>query len=52
MKKVYQRPVLQSAPVAFGVFGEYGCDNGGGNNDGTQHDGHHRHGGRRGWWWW
>ena len=49
MKKAYERPVLRTMQIAFGVFGSYGNDNGGGGGGG-----HHR-GGRRGggrWWWW
>ncbi len=50
MKKVYERPELRTAQIAFGVFGAYGND--GGNNGGdVDHGGHHHRGGG-GWWWW
>jgi len=50
MKKVYERPVLRTASIVFGVFGAYGCDNGGRDGEGG-HDGTHHRGGS-GWWWW
>ena len=50
MKKNYERPVLRTAAVVFGVFGDYGCDNGGGIDD-HREGWHERHQHHR-WWWW
>ncbi len=48
MKKTYERPMLRSVTIAFGVFGSYGDD--GGDNGGGDRGGRGGRGGR-GWWW-
>ena len=53
MKKVYERPVLRSVAIAFGVFGSYGDDDSGGGGGGGGHGRGRGRGGRGGrWWWW